>query len=91
MRPAALSLDYTYLITFTEGLIGVPSRNAKLLGKSLDEVVHIPSDLVPKYGEGIVVSLDIGHELHCLVSNPTPNTQQMLMLSMTEHDTDVYI
>lgn len=40
---------------------------AESLGKSLDQVVQVPPDLLPKYGEGIVVSSDMAHELHCLV------------------------
>lgn len=89
--PAIPKLKHACLINFAEGLIKVSFEDAKSLGKSLDEVVHVPPDLVPKYGEGIVVSSDLGHELHCLVSSLHRNLQQVLMSTTVEHDTDVHI
>ncbi|KAF2161254.1 hypothetical protein M409DRAFT_28293 [Zasmidium cellare ATCC 36951] len=59
-------LDAAWHDIVNEGLMKISFEQAESLGKSLDQAVQVPPDLLPKYGEGIVVSSDMAHELHCL-------------------------
>jgi hypothetical protein len=54
-------------IAYPARLMAISARDVTAMGKDPEQAVHLPNELQSRHEDGVVVSADVAHQLHCLV------------------------